>query len=109
MTIPITTAGSHPRGWLRSAGAVLAGFFAVVVLSLVTDQVLHALQVYPPWGPADVHYSHTPRPELVPDRARAHRPALRLARRTPIPRDASRLNLKSKEDLHAKDHAVPMV
>jgi hypothetical protein len=35
---------------LRSAGTVLAGFVAVVVLSLVTDQVLHVLQVYPPWG-----------------------------------------------------------
>jgi hypothetical protein len=34
---------------LRGAGAVLAGFVAVVVLSLGTDQVLHMLQVYPPW------------------------------------------------------------
>jgi hypothetical protein len=30
--------------------AVLVGFFAVVVLSLGTDQVLHVLQIYPPWG-----------------------------------------------------------
>jgi hypothetical protein len=29
---------------------VLAGFFAVVILSLGTDQVLHMLKVYPPWG-----------------------------------------------------------
>jgi len=29
---------------------VLLGFFAVVVVSLGTDQVLHVLQVYPPWG-----------------------------------------------------------
>jgi uncharacterized protein YndB with AHSA1/START domain len=35
---------------LRSTGAVLAGFIAVVVLSLGTDQVLHVLNVYPPWG-----------------------------------------------------------
>ncbi|MGH7497878.1 MAG: hypothetical protein ACREL3_03390 [Gemmatimonadales bacterium] len=31
-------------------GAVLAGFVAVVVLSLGTDQVLHVFGVYPPWG-----------------------------------------------------------
>jgi hypothetical protein len=30
--------------------AVLAGFAAVVVLSLGTDQILHVLQIYPPWG-----------------------------------------------------------
>jgi hypothetical protein len=29
---------------------VLFGFIAVVVLSLATDQVLHMLDVYPPWG-----------------------------------------------------------
>ena len=34
----------------RSTGAVVAGFVAIVVLSLGTDQVLHMLQVYPPWG-----------------------------------------------------------
>jgi hypothetical protein len=34
----------------RGAGAVLAGFGAVFVLSLGTDQVLHMLKVYPPWG-----------------------------------------------------------
>jgi len=37
------------RLW-RSTGAVLLGFFAVVVLSLGTDQVLHVMEVYPPWG-----------------------------------------------------------
>jgi hypothetical protein len=36
-------------GLLRSAAAVLAGFFAVFVLSLGTDQMLHVLDVYPPW------------------------------------------------------------
>lgn len=35
---------------LRSTGAVFLGFFAVVVLSLGTDQVLHVLRVYPPWN-----------------------------------------------------------
>ncbi|HWA72697.1 MAG TPA: hypothetical protein VG937_10190 [Polyangiaceae bacterium] len=34
----------------RGIGAVAAGFFTVVVLSLGTDQVLHVLSVYPPWG-----------------------------------------------------------
>jgi hypothetical protein len=35
---------------IRSTVAVLAGFLSVVVLSLVTDQALHVLRVYPPWG-----------------------------------------------------------
>ncbi len=34
----------------RSIAAVLVGLVVVFVLSLGTDQVLHALQVYPPWG-----------------------------------------------------------
>ena len=34
----------------KSIVAVFAGFVAVVVLSLATDQVLHVLGVYPPWG-----------------------------------------------------------
>ena len=41
---------AHPRRLLRSTAAVLLGFFAVVVLSLGTDQVLHVLEIYPPWG-----------------------------------------------------------
>jgi hypothetical protein len=39
-----------PRRLLRSTAAVLSGFVAVVVLSLGTDQLLHVLEVYPPWG-----------------------------------------------------------
>lgn len=35
---------------LKNAIAVATGFLAVVVLSLVTDQVLHVLKVYPPWN-----------------------------------------------------------
>ena len=35
---------------LRSAGAVFLGLVAVFVLSLATDQALHSLDVYPPWG-----------------------------------------------------------
>jgi hypothetical protein len=40
----------QPRRRWRSAAAILLGFVAVVVLSLGTDQVLHVLRVYPPWG-----------------------------------------------------------
>jgi hypothetical protein len=50
MTVPIETASTHPRSLLRSAGAVIVGFVVVFVLSLGTDQVLHVLNVYPPWG-----------------------------------------------------------
>ena len=50
MTIQLTGPSTHPRRLLRSTAAVLLGFFAVVVLSLGTDQVLHVLEVYPPWG-----------------------------------------------------------
>jgi hypothetical protein len=34
----------------RSTVAVLGGLISVFVLSLGTDQVLHTLQVFPPWG-----------------------------------------------------------
>jgi len=34
----------------RSIAAVAIGFVAVAALSLGTDEVLHLLQVYPPWG-----------------------------------------------------------
>lgn len=39
-----------PRNLWCSAGAVLLGFFTIFALSLGTDQLLHALEVYPPWG-----------------------------------------------------------
>src|SRR5262245_15966018 len=35
---------------LRRIGAVLAGLFAVVILSTVTDAVLHASGIFPPIG-----------------------------------------------------------
>jgi len=38
-----------PTFW-RSARAVALGLVVVVALSLGTDEVLHLLQVYPPWG-----------------------------------------------------------
>jgi hypothetical protein len=50
MTIDMTKTSMHPHRLWRSIGAVLLGFLAVVVLSLTTDQVLHVLRVYPPWG-----------------------------------------------------------
>jgi uncharacterized MnhB-related membrane protein len=41
---------------LKSIGAVLAGFVVVVILSLSTDIVLHALHVFPPWGQSMVGF-----------------------------------------------------
>jgi small-conductance mechanosensitive channel len=48
----MTETSTPPRRLLRSTAAVLAGLFAVIILSLGTDQVLHVLGVYPPWGQA---------------------------------------------------------
>jgi hypothetical protein len=39
-----------PKRLWRSIVAALAGFFAVVILSLGTDVVLHAAGIYPPWA-----------------------------------------------------------
>ena len=50
MTVQSTTSTRQPRQRWRSAAAILLGFAAVVVFSLGTDQVLHVLEVYPPWG-----------------------------------------------------------
>ncbi len=44
------TANKPPRRWLRSVVALLSGMFVGAVLSLGTDQILHVLEVYPPWG-----------------------------------------------------------
>lgn len=41
---------SERRSVGRSILAVFVGFVVVFVLSLGTDQVLHVLGVYPPWG-----------------------------------------------------------
>jgi hypothetical protein len=43
-------AGHPGRNLGRSIGAVAAALLANVVLSLATDQLFHALAVYPPWG-----------------------------------------------------------
>lgn len=50
MTATQTIPSHRPGSILRSTGAILTGFFTVAVLSLATDQVLHVLEVYPPWG-----------------------------------------------------------
>ena len=50
MTTPGTNPGSQPRRLGRSAIALLAGLLVGVVLSLGTDQILHVLKIYPPWG-----------------------------------------------------------
>jgi hypothetical protein len=46
----MSAAGEQPRNLWRSTGAILLGVVAVVVLSLLTDQLFHVLGVYPPWG-----------------------------------------------------------
>jgi hypothetical protein len=50
MTIATSTAARTRSRLLRSVAAIVVGFFSVAVLSLGTDQVLHVLDVYPPWG-----------------------------------------------------------
>ena len=46
-----TTAAAVPnRNGVRSVLALIAGFVAIFVLSLATDQLFHALGIYPPWG-----------------------------------------------------------
>lgn len=50
MTAQAIAPEPRPRRLGRSIGAVFAGFLTVVVLSLGTDQLLHLLDVYPPWG-----------------------------------------------------------
>lgn len=50
MSAPIAAENSQPRRWGRSSAAVAAGIVVGAGLSLGTDQVLHVLHVYPPWG-----------------------------------------------------------
>jgi hypothetical protein len=50
MTDRVIQESPPPRRLLRSTGAIAAGFLSVAVLSLATDQVLHMLNIYPPWG-----------------------------------------------------------
>jgi len=50
MTPPAQGTNAPPRQLPRSIGALFLGFLTVVVLSLSTDNVLHVLGVFPPWG-----------------------------------------------------------
>lgn len=50
MTAQSTNTSAQPRNLWRSAAAVFSGFVVIVVLSLGTDQLLHSLDVYLPWG-----------------------------------------------------------
>jgi hypothetical protein len=49
-TTPARPTGIRSGHLPRSAAAVFLGFTSVAVLSLTTDQLLHVLDVYPPWG-----------------------------------------------------------
>jgi len=44
------TETQHPRRIVRSIVALLTGIFAGVILTVVTDIVLHVTGVFPPWG-----------------------------------------------------------
>ena len=48
MTIPMGETLPRRRG--RSAVALVTGLLVGVILSLGTDQILHVLKIYPPWG-----------------------------------------------------------
>jgi drug/metabolite transporter (DMT)-like permease len=50
MTAPLTNPSAQPRRRGRSAIALITGLLVGVILSLGTDQILHVLNVYPPWG-----------------------------------------------------------
>jgi hypothetical protein len=50
MTTQTIETNQPPRHLGRSIVSVLAGFLACALLSLGTDQILHMLKVYPPWG-----------------------------------------------------------
>ena len=45
-----STARAGPGNRGAALFALFVGFLAVVVLSLGTDEVLHLLKIYPPWG-----------------------------------------------------------
>ncbi len=50
MTNPVApTTTNQPHRW-RSVRAIVVGSLSVVALSLGVDQLLHVLDVYPPWG-----------------------------------------------------------
>lgn len=56
MSEEVINEAAPPRRIGRSIGAVLAGMFAGILLTLGTDVVLHAIGVFPPWGQSMVGY-----------------------------------------------------
>ena len=48
-TMTVTGAAKPRRSIGRSIGAVFAGLLLIVVLSILTDVVMHATGIYPPW------------------------------------------------------------
>jgi multisubunit Na+/H+ antiporter MnhB subunit len=49
MTTQMAGSNARPRRLWRSIGALAAGFLVVFVLSTVTDVVMHATGIFPPW------------------------------------------------------------
>jgi len=50
MATPALSVNTGQRNIARSIAAVFAGFVLGAALSLITDEILHLLKVYPPWG-----------------------------------------------------------
>jgi hypothetical protein len=46
----VMTETRRPHRRLRQIGAVLAGLLAIFAITTVTDIVLHATGIFPPWG-----------------------------------------------------------
>ncbi len=40
---------ARPRSSVRSIGAVIAGLLFIIILSTLTDVVMHATGIFPPW------------------------------------------------------------
>jgi hypothetical protein len=50
VTVPTVDESAPSRRRGKSAAAVFLGFLVVFALSIATDQLLHVLNIYPPWG-----------------------------------------------------------
>jgi uncharacterized membrane protein len=46
----VMTETRRPRRTLRQVGAVLAGLLAIFAITTVTDILMHATGIFPPWG-----------------------------------------------------------
>lgn len=40
----------------KSIGAILAGFVVVIIITIATDEILHRIGVFPPWGASMVGF-----------------------------------------------------